>query len=85
MELVTAMAVPEGIRDVLPINICISEQDFRKGMRGLMETTSTSPSGRHLGHYKVAIDTERLSIDAKYPRLNLGSSQEDGKTRYRSC
>jgi len=53
------MAIPDGMRNVLPVNICISQQDFRKGRWGWKETTSTSPSGRHLGHYKVALtDTE---------------------------
>jgi hypothetical protein len=52
VELFTAMAVPEGMRDVLSISICISEQDFRIGMRSWKKTTSISPSGRHLGHYK---------------------------------
>lgn len=55
VQLVTAMAVPEAMRDALLINTFISEQDYRKGMRGWKETTSTSPNSRHLGHYKAAL------------------------------
>jgi hypothetical protein len=35
----------------------ISEEDFISGFEGWKESTSTSPSGQHLGHYN-AITTD---------------------------
>jgi hypothetical protein len=37
------------------IDICITLQEFNKALRKWNEATSTSPSGRHLGHYKVLL------------------------------
>jgi hypothetical protein len=34
-----------------PISTSIGIEDFAKGLRKWSEGTSTSPSGRHLGHY----------------------------------
>ena len=36
-------------------NATISLKDFRQKMKKWRESTSTSPSGRHLGHYKACV------------------------------
>jgi hypothetical protein len=50
------MVMPEEIK-VLgeKINCEISEDDFILGFRKWKESTSTSPSGWHLGHYKAIV------------------------------
>ena len=62
-EFVVAMAMPEKeMKDLAPLNTQIKLEDFTKGIREWKESTSTSPTGRHLGHYKVALqDKEQLS------------------------
>jgi hypothetical protein len=40
---------------VKPIDTIISAEDYIKTVKAWKETTSTSPSGRHLGHYRTAI------------------------------
>jgi hypothetical protein len=41
--------------NVPEISAFVSLEDFKKRVQRWKETTSTSPSGRHLGHYKTAI------------------------------
>jgi len=49
------MKTTSALQNLIQLNTEIWEEDFRKGILGWKETTSTSrPSGRHLGHYKVA-------------------------------
>lgn len=43
------------------ISISISDQDFRSGFARCGERTASSPSGRHLGHYKAALYNEHIS------------------------
>ena len=43
------------MRNSLPIDTEVTEQAFRQGINGWKESTSTSPSRRHLGHYKAAL------------------------------
>jgi hypothetical protein len=45
---------------VLPISTIISRKAYVKTVKAWKETTSTSPSGRHLGHYKTALLDDRL-------------------------
>jgi antitoxin component of RelBE/YafQ-DinJ toxin-antitoxin module len=47
---------------VSPIETVISEKDYVDAVKAWKETTSTSPSGRHLGHYRTAILDNELSI-----------------------
>ena len=37
----------------MPISPTITEDDFRGKLQAWRETTTTSPSGLHLGHYKA--------------------------------
>ena len=45
---------------VSPISTLISRKAFVKTVKAWKETTSTSPSGRHLGHYKTALLDDQL-------------------------
>ena len=49
------------------MNMEITEDDFRKGIKEWKETTSTSPSNQHLGHYKVAL--QDLELTQGYPKM----------------
>jgi hypothetical protein len=50
----------------LTTDAVISEEDFVSTFRSANEATSSSPSGRHIGHYKAAIkDPELVSLHAK--------------------
>ena len=61
-EFLASFVIPNHIADVDSISIKISEDDVTKGFQGWRETTTTSPSGRHLGHYKALIqDPECLT------------------------
>ena len=48
----------------------VSIKEFRKVMKKWRESTSTSPSGRHLGHYKACVTTiDRLLPPKERARL----------------
>jgi hypothetical protein len=51
---------PENIANSAPIKTTISEDDVKKGFGKWKEATSTSPSGRHLGHYKAIVQNPVL-------------------------
>lgn len=53
IQLIAAMVVPDELQGQPQMNTEITEDDFRKGIKEWKETTSTSPSNRHLGHNKV--------------------------------
>jgi hypothetical protein len=55
---------------VRTISSVISFDDFRKTVRTWKESTSNSPSGRHLGHYKVAL-LDDMVADIHTSMLNL--------------
>lgn len=42
------------------INLSITTDDFKRFFAKKQERTSSSPSGRHMGHYKVFLDQLRL-------------------------
>jgi hypothetical protein len=46
------------------LHATITLEEFRKGFRKWREATSTSPSGRHLGHYKTLLAAD--GNDTKY-------------------
>ena len=55
---------------VKPIDTVISVADYIKTVKEWKETTSTSPSGRHLGHYRTAIlDSDIVKLHTQL--LNL--------------
>jgi hypothetical protein len=53
-QLIKEMAMPEEIKGK-KISCEISEDNFISGFRKWKESTSTSPSGWHLGHYKAIV------------------------------
>jgi hypothetical protein len=55
-QVIKELAMPEEIKVLgKKIDCEISEEDFLLGIKGWKESTSTSPSGRHLGHYKAIV------------------------------
>jgi hypothetical protein len=61
------------------ISVNISDEDFHITVQKWKESTSTSPSGRHLGHYKAAIldeDITHLHVDMLNIPIQLGFAPE---------
>ena len=54
------MHFPMGEDGSSPVLDTISAEDFSKGFKRLSENLSSSPSGRHIGHYKAVIGDEEL-------------------------
>ena len=59
-EFLASFAIPSRVSDREPIPTAISESDVLRGFKTWKETTSTSPSGRHLGHYKSLVQDPTL-------------------------
>ena len=59
-EFLASFCVPESVREQDPIDTTISTDDVIKGFKLWSEGTSTSPSRRHLGHYKALIQDPQL-------------------------
>jgi hypothetical protein len=78
-----------------PVSVQITSSDFKSFFRKWKETTSTSPSGKHLGHYKallspsVAYD-EKLApiadriIDSHVTLLNIAATHGNPYARWLS-
>jgi hypothetical protein len=58
-EFVRALQYP-GDEAPSPIEVIISTEDLRMALKKIRESTSSSPSGRHLGHYKAVINDDEL-------------------------
>lgn len=70
-EFLASFVLSEALKDTQPINTHITNDDFVYGIKGSWkETTSTSPSGRHLGHYKALIQ-DYLLLDLEVKVLNI--------------
>jgi hypothetical protein len=55
-QLIKELLMPEEIKVLgKKIDCEITEEDFISAFKAWKESTSTSPSGRHLGHYKAII------------------------------
>ena len=54
-ELLPSFAIPEHLRDQPPFRTAITEEEVINCFKSWKGATSTSPSGRHLGHYKAII------------------------------
>lgn len=57
------LAMPEDIKSMDPIPTEITVDEYHKGFRSWRETTSTSPSGRHLGIYKALLALDHITSD----------------------
>ena len=54
-ELLASFTIPQHVRDQPPIQTTVTSDDVKNCFKAWKEATSTSPSGRHLGHYKAII------------------------------
>ena len=54
-QFLASFVIPEHVKSRPEIPTAVLENDVLKGFKTWKETTSTSPSGRHLGHYKALI------------------------------
>ncbi len=57
-KVLTLLAIPAELKNIPPINTEISVEEYSSGIEKWKESTATSPSGRHLGFYKVAMSSE---------------------------
>jgi hypothetical protein len=73
-QFLASFAVPESVLLSTPISTSVSTSDVTRGFKGWRESTSTSPSGRHLGHYKAILtDPVLLSCLTKFLHIALNS------------
>jgi Zn-dependent M28 family amino/carboxypeptidase len=64
-QVIRELSTPEEIKVLgKKIETEISEADFITGFKGWKECTSTSPLGRHLGHYKAIVNDPDLKKQA---------------------
>ena len=59
-EFLSSFATTASVREGSPISTKVEEADIKRGFGRWKEATSTSPSGRHLGHYRAIIQDEML-------------------------
>ena len=59
-EFLTSFSTPQSVRESHPISTSIEAADVKRGFGRWREQTSTSPSGRHLGHYRAVIQDDTL-------------------------
>jgi hypothetical protein len=59
-EFLASFVIPAHVLNHGDITTDISEDEVVSGFKGWKECTSTSPSGRHLGHYKAIIQDPTL-------------------------
>lgn len=59
-EFLASFTIPPTVTDHGDILTEVSEEDICRGFKTWSETTSTSPSGRHLGHYKALVQEPTL-------------------------
>ena len=60
---ITQLAMPDIIKSQDQISSTISVDQYRKAIRNWKESTSTSPSGRHLGMYKALLSNQQITSD----------------------
>ena len=60
-QFLEAMVRPSVLHSTSPVDTTITTLDFQKGFRKLSDKTSSSPSGRHITHYKILATDPDLS------------------------
>lgn len=71
-EFLASFQIPNSVLESRPIKLEISNSDIVKGFKSWRETTTTSPSGRHLGHYKALItDPDLLDCFRKFLTITV--------------
>jgi hypothetical protein len=69
-EFLASFAIPKNVKEAEAIKPEISVNDFVYGIKHWSEKTSTSPSGRHLGHYKSIIQDPVL-LECQVLMMNI--------------
>jgi hypothetical protein len=69
-EFLASFQIPDSVMAADPIPIEVTAEDLTKGFKTWRESTSTSPSGRHLGHYKALIQ-DPILLDSLRKFLNI--------------
>ena len=73
-EFLASFAIPQSVRETGEIPCEITNDDVVRGFGSWRETTSTSPSGRHLGLYKAEIQHPvLLSCFVKFMNISVMS------------
>ena len=79
-----SFVLPESVKDQPPISTNVSEADVSRGFKTWREATTTSPSGRHLGHYKALLsDPMLLGCLTKF--LHIALNTGIAMTRWRNA
>lgn len=82
-QVIWELAMPEEIKVLgKKIDYEITEESFISGFKGKKESTSTSPSGHHLGHYKAIVNDPDLK---KKDPAREGPSTRMGNKLHRGC
>jgi hypothetical protein len=81
-QVIKEVAMPEEIRVLgKKIECEISKEDFISGIKCWKESTLTSPSGCHLGHYKAIVnDPDLKKQDPEIPMEVILDQQSGGNT-----
>ena len=68
-----SFAIPENLKGNRDINsTTITDKDFKYGITGWQDSTSTSPSGCHLSHYKsIAVQDADLLCVHQVQHMNI--------------
>ena len=73
-EFLASFTIPDSVKQQGEIPIDISDAELCRGFKSWRETTATSPSGRHLGHYKAIIQEPTLrSFLLKFLNITIQS------------
>jgi hypothetical protein len=64
-HLIMELVMPDEIQQLGKINHEVSTEDFHHGFLHWKESTSTSPSGRHLSHYKAIINDPKRKKESR--------------------
>jgi hypothetical protein len=59
-EFLLSFKTPQSVKESQSISTSVEEEDVKRGFGKWREATSTSPSGRHLGHYRAIIQDDIL-------------------------
>lgn len=80
-EFLASFTIPLTVQEADPIQTKITSADIKKGISSWKEATTTSPSGRHLGHYKAIVqDPSLLECMSKF--LDIAVSRGISITRW---
>ena len=79
-----SFTIPENVHESPPISTTLSEADVSKGFKRWRESTTTSPSGRHLGHYKALI-SDPILIESLTKFLHIALNTGIAMSRWRNA